>query len=418
MRVLYVCPTIPTEPFNGYEAILYHRLRCLEGIVEAVGVFCTANADLSEAQRAVLARFRKYGLVRRRRTAVACELVGAFLSGRPLQTGLFSQKEIAEMVSGFVGEFKPDIIDVFMMRMAPAVSRIREVPIIYSLVDSMYSNLISRSMRAKGVEAILARFEAKRSRIYENQLARSRCPLVLVSTRDADLLRAEGGLVEEIPIGVDTAEFSPIPLYAASEDRYDVVFSGHMYYDPNARAVEWFVKGCWPLIRKRFPEAIFAIAGNRPPPHILQLHGVDGIEVLGRVVSMADVLRSAKVAVAPMQSGSGLQFKVLEALSCERPVVATLQALAGFGSNRPRGVVLAEDEGATAREVCRLLDSPEVRVRMGAEGREDVVKHFGWQRQAERALGLYQQTIVAFKDRTILGSSSQLGTETGNTNGP
>jgi glycosyltransferase involved in cell wall biosynthesis len=115
----------------------------------------------------------------------------------------------------------------------------------------------------------------------------------------------------------------------------------------------------------------------------------DGIEVLGRVPDVPTYLHAATVAVCPMRSGSGIQNKVLEALACGAPVVATAIANRGVQGVPDRDLLVADTAETFAAAVLRLLDEPALAVRLAQAGRAFVEQHFRWESHAARLAAIY-----------------------------
>ena len=97
---------------------------------------------------------------------------------------------------------------------------------------------------------------------------------------------------------------------------------------------------------------------------------------------LVDLLRSAEVAVVPSLY-EGFSLPAVEEMACGLPLVATtagaLPEVAG-----PHGeaalLVPPGDTGALAAAITTLLDNPELRARLGAEGRRRVERRFSWRR--------------------------------------
>ncbi|WP_430787493.1 glycosyltransferase family 4 protein [Actinoplanes sp. G11-F43] len=111
---------------------------------------------------------------------------------------------------------------------------------------------------------------------------------------------------------------------------------------------------------------------------------------------LADLFRSATVAVVPSRY-EGFSLPAVEAMACGAPLVVTtagaLPEVAG-----PDGLAALHvppgDAGALAAAVGRLLDDPELRRRLGAEGRRRAVEHFTWRRTAIRTAEWYERAIT------------------------
>jgi glycosyltransferase involved in cell wall biosynthesis len=92
-----------------------------------------------------------------------------------------------------------------------------------------------------------------------------------------------------------------------------------------------------------------------------------------------------------MRSGSGIQNKVLEAMSAGAHVVATSIANRGVGAVHDRDLLVADTPAQFAEAVATLLDEPQKRTRLAEAGRAYVEKHFQWEEHARTLAAMYQE---------------------------
>jgi glycosyltransferase involved in cell wall biosynthesis len=124
-------------------------------------------------------------------------------------------------------------------------------------------------------------------------------------------------LLEPIPI----AGIQNIPSFEA---RNNFVFIGNFLHEPNWNAVQYLKESIWPLIKKQKPEAILHIYGAYPSQKVLQLHQPkEGFYIMGRANDAQEVVRNARVVLAPLRFGAGIKGKLLEAMQCGTPSVTT-----------------------------------------------------------------------------------------------
>ncbi|MEW5734591.1 MAG: glycosyltransferase family 4 protein [Thermodesulfobacteriota bacterium] len=178
--------------------------------------------------------------------------------------------------------------------------------------------------------------------------------------------------------GVDGEYFAPAgpePVRPLS-----LVFSGSMDWRPNVDAALWFLEKIFPLIRKRYPEATFTIAGRRPDPALREAAGRSkGVLVTGTVEDMRPFLAAAQVIVVPLRSGGGSRLKILEALSMQKPVVSTAVGAEGLRVTDGKDILLADRPQDFADAVMRLFsDASECRS-LGENGRGLVQESYRWQ---------------------------------------
>lgn len=150
-----------------------------------------------------------------------------------------------------------------------------------------------------------------------------------------------------------------------------IVFVGKMNYEPNVVAVTYFAENVFPELQKKYPNLIFQIVGAHPDNRVLRLCNNHNIQVTGFVDSIVPYFQHATIVVAPMQTGAGIQNKIIQAMSYGCCVVTT-----PIGAE---GLVIDNDEIAiydTINEficgISSLLNNPDKRREMGKKARKYV----------------------------------------------
>jgi len=203
-----------------------------------------------------------------------------------------------------------------------------------------------------------------------------------------------------LPNGVDYDFFDPEAAWSDPFDgnRHAVVFTGAMDYYANVDGVCWFAEHVWEAVRSEHPQAEFYIVGSKPSPAVSALARRPGITVTGRVPDVRPYLAHAAAVVAPLRLARGVQNKVLEALSMNRPVIATPQALRGLDGTPPRSAIAADSAEYFAREVIRRLDSSPATAE--SAGRDYVRAQYDWTRNLAQ-LGRWIPADVEVRNGTV-----------------
>ena len=103
----------------------------------------------------------------------------------------------------------------------------------------------------------------------------------------------------------------------------------------------------------------------------------------GFVDDVAPCYARARVFVAPMAVGTGLQNKLLQALAMGRPCVTSPAARAALGAG-PEEVRAGADAGEVAAHLVELLADPRRAEALGRRGREFALARFRWPDAAAR----------------------------------
>jgi glycosyltransferase involved in cell wall biosynthesis len=150
-----------------------------------------------------------------------------------------------------------------------------------------------------------------------------------------------------------------------------------------------------PRVWRERPNVRVNIVGHNPPRQLRDLitHHASGITLLGSVPDIRPYLQQAGVAVAPMPYGAGIQNKVLEAMACATPVVATPQAVSAIQAIDGEHLLLGAPPAVFARQVLRLLEDANLRARVGAAGRRYAETHHDWNTIAKQLEEIYDHAV-------------------------
>ena len=162
----------------------------------------------------------------------------------------------------------------------------------------------------------------------------------------------------------------PIPARVAQPARAGerLLFLGDWSHHPNPEAAEFLVRKVLPLVRARVPGARLVLAGPRATPAVEALGTTAGVEFVGFVPALDELMGSVRALVAPLLSGDGSRIKVLTALAHGVPVVGNARALRGVDAGPP-AVRRGEDPGALAEACVELLRDAGAAAAAGAAAR-------------------------------------------------
>jgi glycosyltransferase involved in cell wall biosynthesis len=135
--------------------------------------------------------------------------------------------------------------------------------------------------------------------------------------------------------------------------------------------------------------------------------GEGAIEWWGHRDDMPSVLGRAGVVVLPSYHGEGLPRALLEAAAAARPIITTdTEGCREIGRNGVNGLLVpVRDAAALAEAILRLLNDPELRARMGREGRRIVEQEFSLEIVIRRTLELYDRI---FDDSTVAAAGASV----------
>lgn len=218
--------------------------------------------------------------------------------------------------------------------------------------------------------------------------------MILISPIDMDYIKKNclHSKIWVVPNGVDTEYFKS--RNKSIQSRNTLFFSGVMDYSPNNESMIYFIKEILPLVRRRIPDVFLVIAGKNPT-HELQAiaHKTHGIKLTGFVQDMRPFFEDAMIYVAPMIAGAGLKNKVLEAWAMSKPVVATPMACNGLNAVNEENILIAETPGAFAEKILMLLSNPELKKKLGNNGRKMVEESYSWESKSRMLEKIFNELL-------------------------
>ena len=134
---------------------------------------------------------------------------------------------------------------------------------------------------------------------------------------------------------------------------------------PNSLGLTWFLAEIWPLVLAQQPSATLSVIGDVGA----SMPQSPRAQSLGRVADIAPFYRDAAVVISPLQMGSGLKIKLVEAMAHGKAIVATPVSLQGLPGTIHDAVIEAGTADAFACAVLRLLDDEAERRRRGERAR-------------------------------------------------
>ncbi len=226
--------------------------------------------------------------------------------------------------------------------------------------------------------------------------------IITVSHWLADILEqsrdAGKGRLEVIPNGVDAQTFAPSqPRRVVDTDDPIVLFTGRLV---SAKGISVLIDAIGSVLERTDAHFVFVGGGNRKPyvERMKRQKIPDSrYTFLGYLKTREDMVSAynmADVYVAPTLY-ENLPIRILEAMACERAVVATdVCAIPEAIQSGVNGILVPpRDPLALADVLVLLLEDRALRAQMGREARQTVLDKFAWDSIAERTARLYGEIL-------------------------
>jgi glycosyltransferase involved in cell wall biosynthesis len=265
-----------------------------------------------------------------------------------------------------------------------------DLPMLITPYES-YALYLKRLMATRRSVSIQVQYRIARA--FERFMFTPYRRVVVVSERDQAEVHAINPQlkVEVIPNGIDLAAFSS-PNFDAPRQSNTLLFTGNYEYPPNVDAALTLARDILPQVRQKIPDAMLYLVGNAPPPE-LQALATEHVIVTGRVPSITEYLNTATVYVSPLRFGAGIKNKILEAMACGCPIIATPLSVDGIAVTDGEHALIREWSAMPAA-IIDLLNNPAQQRRLAVNARALIESRYTWTQVAADYEKLYEAITI------------------------
>ena len=209
-----------------------------------------------------------------------------------------------------------------------------------------------------------------------------RCDIsLIIAEYEMELLQSvfkiDSNLLYYLPLLLDPISDSTIQNQPSFEERNNFIFIGNFLHEPNWNAAQYLKETIWPLIRKQMPEAVLHIYGAYPSQKVVQLHQPkQGFYVMGRADDAQEVVRNARVVLAPLRFGAGIKGKLVEAMQCGTPSVTTTIGAESMNGDLPWNGFIADEPQVFADKAVELYQDATLWLKAQKNGFEIIEKRY------------------------------------------
>ena len=381
MKIFVLLPRIPFPLEKGDKLRAFNQIKQLAKRNEIVLCALNDNAKVNEqdAFRALQPYCQSINFIKISKPQILLGLVRAFFKGLPLQCGYFYNRKAAKKVNALIAKHKPEMLYGQLLRTAEYI-RHKDIPKAIDYQDIFSYGMKRRSDIASFVTRPIYNMEYRRLTRYEAAIFDDFDVRSIISEPDRNLFpHPKRDEILIIPNGVDHDFFKPMER----EKQYDLVFTGNMSYPPNVNAVEYLADEIMPIVWKTLPDTKLYIAGATPDPKVKKAAS-DKIIVSGWLDDIRDAYAQSRVFIAPMRIGTGLQNKLLEAMSMRLPAITSPLANASLGAKPDEEILIGSNAQEMAQHIFTLLTDKEKADRLAQAGFDFTNRVYDWGKATEK----------------------------------
>lgn len=386
MKVFVLVSRVPWPLEKGDKLRAWHQVRELSKRHEVFLCCLTDEPVHRDAVKHLETIAKHVAVVKLSRVKIIVRLAWALFSSRPFQVHYFFQRAAARMVTKHLTDFAPNHIYCQLVRCSEYVKHVHHIPKTLDYMDAFNKGMERLAAQSTRFMKRIRQIEAERLVRYENLIFDYFDHHTIISEQDRALIyHPQRKRIVVVRNGVDTDFFTH---HAATATRKVVVFTGNMSYPPNIDSAELLAREVMPLVRKRHPDALLLLAGADPHQRVRDLAEANHVEVTGWLDDIRQAYQRGMVFAAPLRIGTGLQNKLLEAMSMQLPCITT--TLANNALKAPVGdvILVADHPAGQAEAIVQLIDHESDRRRLSSAGRAFVEANYSWEGACAKLINL------------------------------
>ena len=179
-----------------------------------------------------------------------------------------------------------------------------------------------------------------------------RCDIsLIISEVEMELLQTTfgipKGLLYYLPFLVEDLSKEKFKALPNFEERDHFLTIGNFQHAPNTDSVIFLKEEIWPRVKEQLPEAEIHVYGAYEPKQITDMNNItEGFMIKGWTQDVSEVMKKARICLAPLRFGAGLKGKLLDAMLSGTPSVTTSIGSEGLVGEFPfAGMIEDEIDG-------------------------------------------------------------------------
>lgn len=374
-KILVLTPRIPYPPVSGDIIRMYNIIKILQSNYEVELVSVTHVEPSKDQIDYLQSSFKDFKIFKKNKYLSAAKALLGLFSKVPLQVNYYYFEDVHRYISE--RSKSAHIFYHFLIRTAPYASDIKS-KIIFDMVDSIYLNYKEAYKNTNSIFwKTLYYIESKKLKNYEKRAINSSDQVFFINKTEEQFWHVPQK-THWIPNGMNQNLLNFKEPKQINKNQ--IFFIGKMDYQPNIDAVLWFIKEVYPLLNK---EIKFYVIGGNSPKKLRRLSN-SRIIFTGFLEDPTSLMSESLLGVAPMQTGGGLQNKILDILALKKPVVTT--PLSGNAFSGIRTVFTEKNANDFAARINKLYFTPVLNTE-----EDGLLQVFNWDNIKEKVLSKIEE---------------------------
>jgi glycosyltransferase involved in cell wall biosynthesis len=371
-KIAVILSRFPYPLDKGDKLRAFHQIAYIARFHDVYLYALHEEAIREHAMKALQPFCKDIRLYRLNKIEIGLNIVRSFIMQRPVQVGYFYSSRHHKKMTQDIINVKPDTVYCQLSRTAFYG---KDLPFrkVIDFQDAFSTNYERMQRTFTGVKKYFYKREGQRMKAFEKNMARWFDEATIISAFDKAKIDISPNRIIVVSNGVDTGYFHS----SDASKTCDILFSGNLSYRPNRQAVIYLLEKIAPKLILLKPAIKIKIVGSSGQE--FKHFESNNIQISGWVDDIRECYDSAKIFVAPLFTGAGLQNKLLEAMSMGVPCVTTSVTNASLLATENEHVLLANNDDEFVSTIIELLDDTNLQHTLSLNARAFVLENFSWE---------------------------------------
>lgn len=166
-------------------------------------------------------------------------------------------------------------------------------------------------------------------------------------------------------------------------------FVGSPLHTPNFQGLSWFLTEVFPLIQKNRNWVNLNIIGSWSESYRNEIHKINPNVNFGGFVDDLSIALDSSLMIVPINIGSGMRMKILEAANYSVPFVSTEVGAEGLLFENGKDCFISNSAEDMADKILRVLDDSSLYESLAASAHKVFEEHYSFEALTQKRLSLY-----------------------------
>lgn len=374
-KCLFILTRLPYPPVGGDKLKSYNLVKILAELYDLSIIVVTDEKVDDETKTFLKDNSFEYKIFNYPKWRFYLNALCSIFSGNPIQVDYYYFSIVQKYCKIKIAE--NEILIANLIRTAKyfqtdvAVSKVR----LLDMVDSISMNY-ERSMNnvSSFFWKLIYKFEVKRLKRFEENCVRTFSGTFFVNKTECEYWSSFGKTFH-IPNGVNDKLFNYSKTKKITGNY--IAFFGKMNYQPNIDAVMWYINNVHDYIDDKIT---FVIIGAYPSKKIKNLTIKKNIIVTDYIDDPYEIINGSNIVIAPMQTGGGIQNKVLETMALGKiNLLSSLAAHPITEALHGKHFIIEDNPINFSKKINEICLTQHVNDQISENAKSFVLDNFSWE---------------------------------------